>query len=346
MITEKFGKTADGREVLAFTLSDGSSSATVLNYGGILQSLVVPDRNGYPVDVVLGYCDVAGYERNGGYLGALIGRFGNRIGEGKLVIGGKRYELFRNDRGNHLHGGKEGFNRKIWAHETDGDALVLRLLSPDGEENYPGNLSVEVRYTFKGGELGISYRATTDRTTAVNLTNHAYFNLNGEGHGDILSHVLTLDSDMITPTNDTMIPEGGYRMTEGTAFDFRTPKPIGQDIGAEDIDLRRGGGYDHCYVLKNRCGEFVRYATVKGPASGIVMTCFTDMPAVQFYAGNGLDQVGKSGYYGKRAGFCLETQAIPNNVNVPEYAERGSSILSPGEVYSFRAAYRFGTFKE
>lgn len=344
MITTKtFGKTAQGEDVLAFTLHSGDSSATVLNFGGIVQSILVPDKNGKLTDVILGYNDVAGYENNGGYLGALIGRFGNRIGEGKLTIDGKEYSLYCNDRGNHLHGGKIGFNKKIWNYEIDGDELKLSLVSPDGEENYPGTLNVCVTYAFSDGELKIKYRAVSDKKTAVNLTNHAYFNLSGEGDGTILDHELWIDCDFITPTNPAMIPVGGYRAVEGTAFDFNAPKAIGKDIEADDLDLKQGNGYDHCYVLKNKCGEYVRYAVAKSPKTGIKMTCYTDMPAVQFYAGNGLHQQGKTAYYGKRAGFCLETQAIPNNVNVPEYARKGSSIIKAGEVYSFRAAYKFET---
>lgn len=344
MITQKgFGKTADGREVIAFTLADGARHATILNYGGILQSLVVPDRAGNPVDVVLGYPDVAGYENNGGYLGALIGRFGNRIGEGKLTIDGTTYQLWNNDRGNHLHGGKRGFNTKIWEHEIVGDELRLSILSPDGEENYPGTLRVEVVYTFIGGELKIAYRARSDKKTAVNLTNHAYFNLNGEADGSALDNLLMIDCDYITPTTPTMIPVGGFRAVKGTPFDFNAPKEIGRDIGADDLDLKQGNGYDHCHVLKNKCGEYVKYAVAESKKTGIRMTCFTDMPAVQFYSGNGLHQEGKGGYYGKHAGFCLETQNIPNNVNVPEYAQRGSSILRPGEVFRSCTAYRFGS---
>lgn len=342
MITSRvFGKTAQGEEVLAFTLSDGAASATVLNFGGIVQSIVVPDRSGKPTDVILGYNDVAGYENNGGYLGALIGRFGNRIGEGKLTVDGKEYQLYCNDRGNHLHGGKAGFNKKIWAHEISGDELILSIVSPDGEENYPGTLCVRVTYTFLGGELKIRYRATTDKKTAVNLTNHAYFNLNGEADGTILDNVLWIDCDYITPTNPTMIPVGGFRAVKGTAFDFNTPKEIGRDVEADDPDLKQGNGYDHCHVLKNKCGEYVKYATAESKKTGIKMTCYTDMPAVQFYAGNGLHQQGKGAYYGKRAGFCLETQAIPNNVNVAEYAAKGNSYLDAGEVYEFTAAYKF-----
>ncbi len=342
MITSRsFGKTKDGREVLAFTFEDGARRATVLNLGGIIQSIVVPDKNGNPTDVILGYNDVAGYEEHGGYLGALIGRFGNRIEKGKLVIDGETYDLYCNDRGNHLHGGKAGFDKKIWAHEIKGDELVLSIVSPDGEENYPGTLSVRVTYSFKDGEFRILYHAVSDKKTAINLTNHAYFNIDGEGSGSALENVLWIDCDYITPTNSTMIPTGGFRAVKGTAFDFNTPKEIGKDVGADDIDLKQGNGYDHCHVLKNKCGEYVKYATVTGKKSGITMSCYTDMPAVQFYAGNGLNQQGKTAFYGRRAGFCLETQAIPNNVNVPEYAEKGSSILDAGEVYEFSAAYKF-----
>lgn len=336
-----FGVTKDGQEVLAYTLEDGASHAVVLTLGGIVQSIVVPDKEGTPTDVILGYNTVAEYENNGGYLGALIGRFGNRIGGGKLVIDGNEYQLYLNDRGNHLHGGKAGFNTKIWADKVEGDELVLTITSPDGEENYPGNLKVEVRYSFKKGQLTIKYRAVSDKKTCVNLTNHAYFNLSGEGKGTILDHLLAIDCDYITPTSPTMIPEGGFRAVKGTAFDFNSPKEIGRDIEADDIDLKQGGGYDHCHLLKNKCGEYIKYAEAVSPKTGIRMECFTDMPAVQLYTGNGLDQRGKSGYYGKREGFCLETQAIPNNPNVPEYAAKGSSIIEAGQEYRFHAAYRF-----
>lgn len=341
MITaNKFGTTADGREVLAFTLSDGNRSVTVLNLGGTLQSILVPDRDGNPTDVLLGYSDVAGYEQTGGYLGALIGRFGNRIEKGRLVIDGKEYKLYCNDRGNHLHGGKVGFDKKIWSHEIKGDELVLRCVSPDGEENYPGTLNVTVTYSFIGGELKISYHAVSDKKTAVSLTNHAYFNMNGEGGGSSEDNVLWIDSDYITPTDDTLIPHGEFKAVAGTPFDFNIPKEIGKDVNGDDPDLKRGGGYDHCYVLKTE-GKLKKFAAVESKKTGIKMSCFTDAPAVQFYAGNGLNQEGKTVRYGKRAGFCLETQAIPNNVNVPSYAKLGSSILDAGEVYSYTAIYKF-----
>ncbi len=342
MITvEKFGTTKDGREVLCFTLSDGDAYVKILNYGGILQSLVLPDKKGVPTNILLGYSTVKEYEENGGYLGALIGRFGNRIDGGKITVDGKEYSLYCNDNGNHLHGGRVGFNAKIWAHEIAEEYLILSLFSPDGEENYPGNLQVRVTYSFTGGALKIEYRAQSDKTTAVNLTNHAYFNLNGENYGSLEKHLLSMDSEYIVPVSERLIPTGNFQQVKDTAFDFSTPKEICRDIDGEDTQLRRAGGYDHCYLLKGRCGDYKKYAVARGEKTGITMTCFTDMPAVQFYSGNFLGQQGKTIYYSKRAGFCLETEAIPNNINVPEYAAKGSSILPAGEEYHFTAVYQF-----
>ncbi len=340
--TDVFGVTADGREVLVFTLLDGVRYAQILNYGGTIQRVVVPDKNGVPTDVVLGYQDLASYEENGGALGALIGRFGNRVDKGRLVIDGQEYSLYCNDKGNHLHGGKVGFDKKIWAHEIVGGKLILSLFSPDGEENYPGNLTVRVAYSFQNGELKIEYYAVSDKKTAVNLTNHVYFNLSGEESGDCTDNELALYSDFITPTDKNLIPHGGFKGVLGTPFDFNAPKTIGRDIAEEDIDLLQGKGYDHCYRLKNTCGEYVRYARAYSSKRGISMTCYTDMPAVHLYTGNWLNQQGKTAYYKSRAGFCLETEAIPNNVNVPEYAKEGSSIIDAGQEYRFTAAFVFG----
>ncbi len=342
MITQRvFGKTKEGREVLAFTLQDGASAATILNYGGILQALVLPDRNGTPTDVILGYNEVALYEQNDGYLGALIGRFGNRIDKGRLTIDGKTYSLYCNDKSNHLHGGRVGFNQKIWAHEIEGNRLILTILSPDGEENYPGNLRVRVTYSFVAGALKIEYYAVADKKTAISLTNHAYFNLDGEGSGDAKGNLLRIDSGQIVPTDEELIPHGGFKAVKGTPFDFNDRKAIGEDIAKEDIDLLRGSGYDHCYLLKSERGRAVEYAQAVGAKTGIRMRCYTDMPAVHFYSGNFLNQQGKSTYYGKNAGFCLETEAVPNNVNVEEYASLGSSIYDAGEEYAFSATYQF-----
>ncbi len=339
--TKVFDKTQDGWSILAFTIRDGSSYVNILSYGGIIQSLVVPDKDGNPIDVVLGYKTIAEYEKNDGYLGAIIGRFGNRIYKGKLTIDGKKYQLYCNDKGNHLHGGKEGFDKKIWKPEINGDELTLSVTSPDGEENYPGNLQVRVTYTFKNGELKIKYYAVSDKKTAINLTNHAYFNLNGENSGDVTDNVLHLESDYITPTDENLIPTGGFRAIKGTVFDFNNSKTIGKDIDYDDKDLINGGGYDHCYLLRNKSDEYIKYASAYSSKTGIKMSCYTDMPAVHFYAGNFLNQKGKTIYYEKRAGFCLETEAIPNNVNVPEYAKKGSSIYSAGQEYIFLAAYQF-----
>ncbi len=342
MIEEKvFGRLSDGSEVVSYTLWDGQSYARILNYGATIQSIVVPDKEGNMVDVVLGYNEVEPYEKNGGCLGATIGRFANRIQDGKLSIDGQTYSLNRNKKGNHIHGGVVGFHKKIWTGEIQGDTLILSLFSPDGDERYPGNLTVRVAFTFQNGELKLRYSALSDKKTAINLTNHAYFNLDGEQSGDIRKNVLWLDSDTFTPTDENGLPTGAFRAVKDTPFDFNVMKPIGKDIDCEDIDLKLGNGYDHCYVLKNTGKKYVEYAVAKSEKTGIKMRCYTDMPAVQLYTGNYLHQTGKSGEYQKHSGFCLETQAIPNNVNVPAYAEKGSSIYAAGEEYTFTAAYAF-----
>lgn len=344
-----FDKMPDGREVYAYTFADGDKSMKVLSLGGIIQSLVLPDKDGRPTDVLLGYDTVKGYLENGGYLCALIGRFGNRIDKGHLEIDGKTYSLYINDRSNHLHGGKEGFDKKLWDGKIDGDKLELSLFSPDGEENYPGNLKVTVVYTFSDGVLGIEYTAVSDKKTAINLTNHAYFNLSGEGDKcTILDHELFLDAPYIAPTDSELIPHGEFLSVKDTPFDFTTAKEVGKDDGQRTTnrDLSYGGGYDHCFIFDKNRDTSEPYGVLYSPKSGIEMKCYTDMPAVQFYAGNGLDQTGKKGhYYGRCGGLCLETQAIPNNVNVPAYAECGSSIVPAGQVYHFTARYAFGIRK-
>lgn len=349
----EFGKMPDGHSVYAFTFTDGDRSMKVLSLGGIIQSLIVPDKDGRATDVLLGYDDLEGYLGNGGYLCALIGRFGNRIDKGRLTLDGKTIQLYLNDNGNHLHGGKKGFDSKLWDAEIRrgerGDELVLSCFSPDGEENYPGNLKVTVVYTFANGELGIEYTAVSDKKTAINLTNHAYFNLDGESDGcSVLGHELYLDAPYITPTDKGLIPHGDFRAVEGTPFDFTKAKKVGRDDGMRetDIDLSYGHGYDHCFVFDKKRDKTKPYGILCGEKSGIEMKCYTDMPAVQFYAGNCLDATGKGGHrYGRCGGLCLETQAIPNNVNVPAYAAYGSSIYGAGETYHFTAKYVFGIRK-
>lgn len=286
--TSVFGRTADGKNVLAFRIKDGANEAVILSMGGIIQSLRIADRHGYPVDVVLGYNDVASYEQNGGYLGALIGRCANRIDKGHMVIDGVDYDLYQNDNGNHLHGGKVGFDRRLWNYVfegSDGNTLALTLHSPDGEESYPGNLNVQVRYSLVGGELKIEYQALSDKKTVINLTNHAYFNLDGEDSGDVLDTTLRINANKITPTDALLIPHGGFRDVTGTPFDFRTGRKIGERIGdTEDADIRNGNGYDANYLLNKRMGEYAKVAEAESEKSGIAMEVYTNMPALQLYS--------------------------------------------------------------
>ncbi len=343
--TRLFGKTSSGRNVYAFTIRDGKNEAVILNLGGIIQSLKIADKNGELVDVVLGYNDVESYEKNGGYLGALIGRVGNRIEKGNLVIDGEKYELYCNDRGNHLHGGKSGFDKKIWDYVfegADGNTLSLSTVSADMEENYPGNMKIQVRYTFVDGELKIDYAAVSDKKTPINMTNHAYFNLDGEGSGNVLDTLLKIDADRVTPTDETLIPHGEFKDVTGTPFDFRKAHRIGERINnTDDQDILYGGGYDINFVCNKKQGEYAKIAEAEGARSGIVMEVFTDMPAVQLYTGNGLNQNGKSGYYNKNYGFCMETQFIPNGVNCPAYAALGDPVFEKNRIYHFITAYKF-----
>ena len=332
-----------------FTLYDGFAFARILDLGGILQSLVVPDKNGTPTDVVLGYDTPQEYFENEGYVGALIGRFGNRINKGLLEIDGKIYPLYLNDRGNHLHGGREGFDKKIWdtkiiVDEQGNEQLALRYVSPDGEENYPGTLVAQVVYGFENGVLSIDYMAISDKKTAINLTNHAYFNLEGDGaENSVLQHSLKINADRITPTDKTMIPSGEFKNVAGTPFDFLTFKKIadGNARMEEDSDMINGNGFDHCFVL-NEQKDDEPACIAYSEKSGIEMKTYTDQSAVQLYTSNGLSAIGKGGkVYGRFGAFCLETQAIPNNVNVPEYAKINSSIFDKGEPYFHSTRYAF-----
>ena len=340
--TRSFGTTRAGEPVTAYTVSDGEGSVTLLDYGALVQSLFVPGADGRLHDVVLGHNDLAGYEDHRGHLGATVGRFANRIRDARIVLDGRTYELVKNDGAHHRHGGSDNFSKRVWKADLGEDFVEFSLLSPDGDQGYPGNLRVSVRYTFGHGTLGIAYRATTDRPTVLNLTNHTYFNLGGEASGSVLGQLLRIDSEKIVWTDASLLPVGGFRSVFGTPFDFTSPKPIGRDIGADDGDLLNAGGYDHCYLLG---GTFSVCAEAFCPGTGIAMTCRTDMPAVQFYSANGLRQFGKGTEYAPRDGFCLETQFIPDNPNMPEYAAYGSSVLRPGETFARRTEYAFSVRK-
>ncbi len=336
MITvREFGTLSDGRKVHAYTLRDGAMEVTVLDLGGAVQSIRVPDASGFSVPIALGYPTVDGYEHDSFQVGAVVGRCANRIKDGRLVIGGTLYQLPCNDRGNHLHGGENGFGRKLFSAAVVGDALALTYISPDGEEGYPGRLTATVVYTLHDGCFRIRYRATTEAPTAVNLTNHTYFNLNGIGSGDILGHIVRINSSKIVRTDETMACVGGFRPVAGTAFDFNNPKEIGRDIKG-DLSLLTEHGYNHSYVRDGE-GEFME---VKGERTGIRLKLFTDLPCAQFYTGNEL-----FGAFEPHTGLCLEAQLIPNNVNVPEYCALGSSFLNPGEVYDHTVEYKFGIEK-
>ena len=341
-ITRKtFGATPDGEEVYLYTLTNNGAELSITNYGGAVTSIKVPDRNGVLGDVVLGYETLDEYVRNPRYLGALIGRYANRIGCGKFSLNGVEYQLAQNNGPNHLHGGMKGFDKRVWrANETEG-GLDLEYFSKDGEENYPGNLNVKVSYTLVDSELRIDYKASTDKDTIVNLTNHSYFNL--AGSGDILGHELMLNAENFTPVSKDLIPTGEIWAVENTAMDFRTPRAIGSQIREPYEELLYTGGYDHNFGLRGWDGSTRLISRVREPISGRVMEVLTTQPGVQFYSGNFLDGslTGKGGnIYHKHAGFCLETQHFPDSPNHPNFP---TTVLRPGDQYKETTVYRFTT---
>jgi aldose 1-epimerase len=337
----------DGKEVFLYTLRNKSGmEARITNYGGILVSLLVPDRSGKPGDVVLGYDSLSSYLKATPYFGAIVGRYGNRIGKARFTLDGKDYVLNANDGPNTLHGGLKGFDKVVW--DADGDApatqpsLTLSYLSKDGEEGYPGSLKATVVYTLTdSNELRIDYAASTDKPTVLNLTHHSYFNLAGAGSGDILSHELMLNADKFTPIDSGLITTGELKPVGGTPMDFRTVAAIGSRIDARDDQLRFGRGYDHNWVL-NRSGEGLSLAArVSEKTSGRVMEVWTTEPGVQFYCGNFLDgtNIGKGGKaYAYRTGLCLETQHFPDSPNKPAFP---STVLRPGENFKSTTVYKF-----
>lgn len=352
MITKRyFGKLADGREVYSYNMAnENGMSACISEYGGAIVELRVPDREGRITDVVAGYDTLCDYENNPGYLGALVGRVGNRISKGTFTLDGVPYQLYLNNNGNSLHGGKIGFSRKIWSAEAvDGEEpkLILSIVSPDGDDNYPGTLTVTVTYTLlKEGALSIRYEAVTDKKTILNLTNHAYFNLGGYASGKIFDHELWMDCDTYVPTDDTLIPTGEIRPVDGTPFDFRTAKTIGRDFDIEgNHDMKLAGGYDHCFCFTGgETKEPVLRVEAYDPKSGRVMQVYTNQPAIQFYSGNFMYQIEsplKGGYTPiVQSAFCLETQKMPDSINHPNFTD---TVLNPGEKYDYTTVFKFST---
>lgn len=338
-----FQSSAGGDSVELYTLTNGEVVAAITNYGARVVSLHVPDQNGDLVDVVLGYAGLSAYQQpDDGFFGAVVGRYGNRIAKGQFELDGQQYQLEINNGPNSLHGGTTGFFSKVWEvkHVSD-SSLELKYESPDGDAGYPGMLQATVTYTVTAANgLEITYHATSDKATVVNLTNHAYFNLSGEGDSTILDHLLTIRADGYTPVDETLIPTGEIASVEGTPFDFRQPTAIGARIDAPDAQLSLGGGYDHNFVLKKDPGLQL-VATVESPKTGIIMDILTEEPGLQFYSGNFMDNIqhakgGKT--YGYRSAFCLETQHFPDSPNHPEFP---STVLEPGATYTTKTIYQF-----
>ena len=350
MKKELFGKTSDGREVNLYTLDNGKGmQAAITNFGGAVVALKVADRSGKFGDVVLGYENLQGYVTDKASLGALIGRYGNRIAHGKFVLHGVTYSLPINNGENTLHGGPEGFSKRLWdAKEISSNglpALQLTYLSVDGEQGFPGNLAVKVLYSLTAqNELVIQYSATTDKETVINLTNHSYFNLAGQGTGDILGHQLTIRGSRITAVDSSLIPTGELRPVKGTPFDFTQSTAIGARINGDDSQLKLGRGYDHNWVLDLSDNDQPALAAeAYDPTTGRVLQVFTTEPGVQFYTGNFLDGTihGKGGkVYNQRYGFCLETQHFPDSPNHPAFP---STVLKPGETFNSKTIFRFST---
>jgi aldose 1-epimerase len=342
------GTAPDGQSVEMFSLRNaGGMQATIMNYGGIVTSLRVPDRNGNPGDVVLGYEHLDGYLKSTPYFGCLVGRYGNRIAKGQFSVGGGSYTLATNNPPNALHGGLQGFDKVVWKVlkadvGPDGPRLVLHYVSKDGEEGYPGNLSVTATYTLTADNaLRLDYKATTDKPTVLNLTQHSYFNLRGSG--DILGHVVQINGDKFTPVDATLIPTGELRPVEGTPFDFRKPTAIGARVSQQDEQLNFGKGYDHNWVINKPWGELVLMARVVEPVTGRVLEVLSTEPGVQFYCGNFLDGTitGKGGWvYQFRNGFCFEPQHYPDSPNHPAFP---TTELKPGQTYQNTIIYRFST---
>lgn len=348
IIKKEWGRTAAREPVDLYTLTNShGASVAIASWGGTVVSIKVPDKTGALGDVVLGFDTLAPYLQTHPYFGVLVGRYGNRIGNARFTLDGKTYTLAKNNGEHSLHGGRKGFDKHVWkVREMAGSAIELMHVSDDGDEGFPGTLTATVVYTWTDdNELRIDYTATTDKPTVLNLTNHSYFNLSGAAAPTILDHQLELLADRFTPVDKGLIPTGELRSVAGTPFDFRKPRRIGDAIDAPDEQIKFGGGYDHNFVLNGKTGALRRVARVSEGTSGRWMEVQTTEPGVQFYTGNFLDGSlkGKGGRtYGKRSGFCLETQHFPDSPNKPEFP---SVVLRPGETYKTTTVYRFGVDK-
>ena len=343
-VTKKaYGKMPDGTPIDLYTLKDGKVEIRITNYGAIVQSIMVPDRNGKVADIALGFDTLDEYVKgNKPYFGVIAGRYANRIAHGRFELDGKTYQISQNDGDNMLHGGKVGFDKKVWQAKQIKDGVELTLVSPDGDQGFPGKLTAIVRYTLKGNELHIDYTATTDNDTVLNLANHSYFNLKGQAAGNILDHVAKINAERYTPVDANLIPTGQLAPVAGTPFDFTSPHAIGERIDADNEQLKLGLGYDHNFVL-NSGGKYAEAAEVYEPGTGRVIEVWTDQPGMQFYTGNHLDGTvtGKGGkVYRKRDGFCLETQHFPDSPNHPKFP---STELKPGQSFHTQTVFKFTT---
>jgi aldose 1-epimerase len=330
---QPFGQTPEGRPVDIYSLADGKIEVGIITYGGIVVSLRTPDRSGKLDDVVLGCDSVEKYVAQTAHFGGIIGRYANRIAHGTFQLDGQTYSIPKNDGDNALHGGIRGFDKVVWAAKQIADGIELTYVSKDGDQGFPGTLTTRVRYTLRGGALRIDYSATTDKDTVLNLTNHSYFNLAGQGKGDVLGHVLKIDASRITPVDATLIPTGELKGVEGTPFDFRTPHALGERIEADDAQLHLGHGYDHNFVLDHAAGQLAEAAEMYEPTTGRILRVSTTEPGVQLYTGNFLDGsiTGKEGrVYKRRFAFCLETQHFADSPNHPNFP---STELKPGQIF-------------
>lgn len=345
---ELFGITPDGQEVYCYTIQHhvGGIRVKVCEFGGTLMGIEAPDRNGCFTNVVCGYDSLADLMNADGYVGALVGRYANRIGGARFILESKEYQLYTNDKGNTLHGGKVGFSHKVWASsysDTTQPSVYFTLISPDMEEGFPGELTCTVTYRVTEDDtLAIDYKAMTNKTTVISLTNHAYFNLSGYASGTILNHELQMDADRYLKTDANLIPTGEIASVEGTPFDFRESKTIGKDFFADNNDLHVAGGYDHCWCFNNYDGKIKRVITAYEPVTGRAMDVRTDLPCVQLYSGNFMTDDGHPFFGGYRKAtqnaFCLETQIMPDSPNHPEFT---SCVLKPGDLYSTTTEFKF-----